>query len=175
MKSVKIALFASVLAATPAASLAQEVGATIYGSDGSPVGTVAEITGDVVVIDTGTHKAPVPMAQLFDGEAGKSVNATKAQVDTMMAQQIAAANAQRDAALVEGAAVVSVGGTPVGTLGKVDLAADKIILEGEEGAVMVKKEAFAISPEGKLTVLYSADQIASTAAAAKAAPTGGAM
>jgi sporulation protein YlmC with PRC-barrel domain len=174
MKSVKIALLASVLAATPAVVFAQEVGATIYGSDGSPVGTVAEVTGEVVVIDTGTHKAPVPVAQLYDGDAGKSVNATKAQVDTMMAEQVAAANAKRDAALVQGAAVVSVGGEPVGTLATVDLAADKITLEGEQGALMLKKEHFAMSPEGKLTVLYSADQLASAAEGAKA-PAGGAL
>ena len=29
---------------------------------------------DVVVIDTGTHKDPVPVGMVLDGEKGKSVN-----------------------------------------------------------------------------------------------------
>jgi sporulation protein YlmC with PRC-barrel domain len=174
MKTVKIALLASVLAATPAAVFAQEVGATIYGNDGNPVGTVAEVNGDVVVIDTGTHKAPVPAAQLYDAEAGKSVNATKAQVEAMMDQQLAEVDAKRDAALVEGAEVVSTNGAPAGTIAAVDLAADQITLESEQGPVMLKKEHFAMGADGKLTVLYSNEQIASAAANAAAGTSEGA-
>jgi hypothetical protein len=172
MKTLKLALLAGALAVSPAAAIAQDVGATIYGNDGNPIGTVAEVNEQVVVIDTGKHKAPVPVTMVFDGEKGKSVNATKGQVDTMMDQRVAEANAKRDAALVQGAAVVSVGGRPVGKLGKVDLAADSIILDAGQGALQLKKEHFAVNPQGQLTVLYNADQIAS-AAAGKAAATGG--
>lgn len=174
MKNLKLALLAGALAATPAAAIAQDVGATIYGNDGNPVGTVAEVNEQVVVIDTGKHKAPVPVSMVFDGDKGKSVNATKDQVDTMMDQRIAEANAKRDAALVQGAAVVSAGGRSVGTLGKVDLAADRILLEVEQGALQLKKEHFAVNPQGQLTVLYSKDQLVSAAAGGKssAATTG---
>ncbi len=172
MKNLKLALLAGALAATPSAAFAQDVGATIYGNDGNAVGTVAEINDQVVVIDTGKHKAPVPVSMVFDGDKGKSVNATKDQVDAMMAGRIAQANAERDAKLVQGAAVLSAGGRPVGTLGAVDLAADTIILEAEAGALRMKKEHFAVNPQGQLTVLYSVDQIAS-AATGKPAGTGG--
>ncbi|WP_073975080.1 hypothetical protein [Erythrobacter donghaensis] len=168
MKILKQALLAAALAVTPAAAFAQDVGATIYGSDGNAVGTVAEVNDQVVVIDTGTHKAPVPVGMVLDGEKGKSVNATKAQIDTMMAERIAEANAKRDAALVEGAAVVSIGGRPAGMLGKVDLAADSIDFKAEGGTVFpMKKEHFAVNPQGQLMVLYSKDQIAAAAAGAK--------
>lgn len=174
MKIIKLALLAGTLAVTPAAAFAQDVGATIYGADGNPVGTVAEVNEQVVVIDTGKHKAPVPVGMLFDGDKGKSVNATKDQVDTMMDQRIAEANAKRDAKLVQGAAVVSAGGRAVGTLGKVDLAADKILLEMEQGALQLKKEHFAVNPQGQLAVLYSKDQLASAASGGQSAtaPTG---
>lgn len=164
MKTLRIALLASALAVTPVAAMAQDVGATIYGNDGQPVGTVVENDGSVVVIDTGTHKAPVQASTLYDSDSGKTVNATKAQIDSMMAEQLAAANAKRDAALVEGAAVMSLGGTQVGTLSTVDLAGDKILLDSGQGQLLLKKEYFVVTPEGQLTVLYTADQIASAAA-----------
>lgn len=172
MKTIKLALLAGALAVTPAAAFAQDVGATIYGNDGNAVGTVTEVNEQVVVIDTGKHKAPVPVSMVFDGDKGKSVNATKDQVDTMMDQRVAEANAKRDAALVQGAAVVSAGGRSVGTLEKVDLAADTILLKAPQGTLRMKKEHFAVNPQGQLTVLYTADQIAS-AASGKPAKTGG--
>ncbi len=62
MKTLKLALLAGALAVTPAAAFAQDVGATIYGNDGNAVGTVTEVNDQVVVIDTGKHKAPCPSA-----------------------------------------------------------------------------------------------------------------
>ncbi|MFO6445645.1 hypothetical protein ACLBKU_00735 [Erythrobacter sp. NE805] len=155
---------AGALAFTSAAALAQDVGTTIYGADGKPVGTVAEAGAQVVVIDTGKHKAPVPTNLLFDGPSGKSVNATRDLVDAMMDERIAEAIVKRDAKLVQGAAVISAGGRSVGTLTAVDLAADAIVLEGPQGPVRLRKEHFAVSPQGELMVLYSRDQIAEAAA-----------
>lgn len=163
MKTFKLALLASALALAPAAAFAQDVGATIYGNDGNPVGTVAEINDQVVVIDTGKHKAPVPSSMVFDSAKGKSVNATREQVETMMDERIAQANARRDAALVEGAAVVTVGGRDAGKLGTVDLAADKVDLVAAEGTFPMKKEHFTVNAQGQLMVLFSKDQIAAAA------------
>ncbi|WP_285711888.1 hypothetical protein [Erythrobacter oryzae] len=174
MKNLKLALLAGALAVTPAAAFAQEVGATIYGSDGNEVGTVAEVNDQVVVIDTGKHKAPVPVNMIADGEKGKTVGATKDQVDTMMDERIAEANAKRDAALVQGAAVISAGGRDAGKLGKVDLAADSVELLAPEGTFPLKKEHFAVNAQGQLMVLFSKDQIAAAAAkAGSARPSGG--
>lgn len=168
MKSVKLALFATFLAATPAMAFAQDVGATIYGNDGNPIGTVEQVTDQVITIDTGKHKAPVPVSLIFEGDTGPSVNATRDQVNAMMDQQVAAAAARRDAALVTGAAVVSINGNPAGTLGKVDLAADVINLESPDGPIILKKEYFAVNPEGKLMALVTREQIAAAAASREA-------
>ncbi len=170
MKTLKLALLAGALAVTPAVAQAQDVGATIYGNDGNPVGTVAEVDDQVVVIDTGKHKAAVPVSMLYDADAGKSVNATKDQVDAMMDERVAEANAKRDAAIVLGASVVSTGGRDVGKLTAVDLAADNIMLETPQGLLQMRKEHFMVNPQGQLAVLYSQEQIAS---AAKGKPAGG--
>ncbi|MBI1403567.1 MAG: hypothetical protein GC147_10170 [Porphyrobacter sp.] len=167
MKSVKLALLATLLAAAPAVAYAQDVGATVYGNDGNPIGTVESVANGVVTIDTGKHKAPIPANLIGTGETGPSINATKAQIDAMMDQQIAEANAKRDAALVLGAPVVSAMGKPVGTLSEVDLENDAFVLESPNGPVALKKEHFAVNPQGQLMALFTVEQIASAAASAK--------
>lgn len=170
MKPVKLALAATLLAATPAMAIAQDVGATIYGNDGNPVGTVEQVTDQVILINTGKHKAPVPVSLIFEGDTGPSVNATKDQVDSMMDKQVAEAAAKRDAALVTGTAVVSINGNPAGTLGSVDLATDVITLDSPQGPIILKKEYFAVNPSGQLVALVTREQIA---AAAESRKTGG--
>lgn len=177
MKTVKLALLAAMFAASPAlvpAAIAQDVGATVYGNDGNPVGTVEAVANGIVTIDTGKHKAPIPANLVGTGEQGPSINATKDQIDAMMDAQVAEALAKRDAALVAGAAVISANGNPAGTLKEVDLAADAIILESPEGPVALKKEHFAVNAEGQLMALFTREQIASAAASAQSASTGGA-
>jgi hypothetical protein len=173
MKPVKLALLATLLATTSAMASAQDVGATIYGNDGNAVGTVEQVNDQVIVIDTGKHKAPVPVSLIFEGDTGPSVNATKDQVDAMMDQKIAEAMAKRDAALVQGAAVVSVNGNPTGTLTKVDMAADSITLESPQGPILLKKEHFAVDPNGRLMALFTREQIAGAAASRQPGTTGG--
>lgn len=174
MKSMKLVLMAALLASTPAVTFAQDMGATVYGNDGKAIGTVEAVANGVVTIDTGKHKAPIPADLIGAGEAGPSINATKDQIDAMMDEQVAQATAARDAALVAGAAVISANGNPAGTLASVDLAADAIILESPEGPVALKKEHFAVDPNGKLMALFTREQIASAAASASGGSTDGA-
>lgn len=159
MKSVKLALIATLLATTPAVAFAQEVGATVYGNDGNPIGTVEAMADGVVTIDTGKHKAPIPANLIGTGETGPSINATQAQINAMMDEQVAEANAKRDTALVEGAAVVSADGMPAGTVYTID-SEDAVIVQNENGIVTLTRESFAVSPEGALMALYSAQQLA---------------
>lgn len=164
MKFLKLALLAGALSLTPFAASAQEVGATIFGNDGQPIGTVDQIDEQVVVINTGKHKAPLSVSALYDSEAGRAVNITKTELDTMMDKKVAEDAAKRDAALVVGADVVSYGGKPTGKLSSVDLAADSITLESPEGPVVLNKKHFIVDAEGRLKVLVTREQIASVAA-----------
>jgi len=159
MKSVKLALLATLLAAGSAVAHAQDVGATVYGNDGNPIGTVESVADGVVTIDTGKHKAPIPANLVGTGETGPSINATKAQIEAMMDQQVADAKAKRDAALVEGAVVLSADGVPAGKVFTID-SEDTVIVQNDQGIVTLTRESFAVNPQGALMALYSAEQLA---------------
>ncbi|WP_298464930.1 hypothetical protein [uncultured Erythrobacter sp.] len=169
MKFVKLAVLATAIAATPIAANAQDAGTTVYGNDDAPIGTVESNADGIVTVDTGTHKAPLPANLLAEREIGWTVNATKAQIDGMMAAQVAEANAKRDAALVVGAAVNSADGSAAGSLTEVDLAGDAIVLESANGPVALKKEHFAVDASGTLVALFTVEQLATAAASAQAA------
>ena len=166
MKFAKLAILAAapIMAATPIAASAQDVGATVYGNDDAPIGTVTANEGGVVTVDTGKHSAPLPANLLAEREGNWTVNATKAQIDGMMDAQVAAANQARDAALVEGAAVVSADGMPAGTVYTVD-DADTAIVRSEAGIITLTRDTFTVDPSGALMVLYSADQLAANTVA----------
>ena len=166
MKFTRLAAFSTFLAAAaiPAAAFAQvAAGATVYGPDGTAVGTVASVDAGTVMVDTGTYKAPLPENAFGKGDKGPTITVTKAQLDEMMAQQVAAANTARDAELVAGAAVVSPKGAPLGTIKSVD--GDAVVLESPSGAVALKREHFALDANGALIALFTAEQVAAAAGA----------
>jgi len=102
MKLAKLAFLATAMAATPIAANAQDVGDTVYGNDGNPIGTVTAADDTTVTVDTGTYKAPLPSGAIAErkineaGDMGFRVEATKAQIDGMMAQQVAAQKAAEE-------------------------------------------------------------------------------
>jgi len=160
MKFAKLALFATAIAALPVAANAQDVGTTVFGNDDAPIGTVEANDGSVVTVDTGKHNAPLPANLLAEREGKWTVNATQAQINQMMDQQVAEANAKRDAALIKGAMVMSADGQPAGTVYTIDNSVDAIIVERDGGIITLKREHFAINPTGQLVALFSMDQIA---------------
>ncbi|MEM6908024.1 MAG: hypothetical protein AAF494_05040 [Pseudomonadota bacterium] len=160
MKFAKLAAIATCLAATPMTAFAQDAGTTVYGNDDAPIGTVTSNENGIVTVDTGTHKAPLPANLLAEREIGWTVNATKGQIDGMMAAQKAEAEAKLSAALVEGASVVSADAQPAGNVHSIDEAADAIIVKREGGVITLKREHFAVDANGALMALFTAEQIA---------------
>lgn len=161
MKFAKLALLAApaMILATPFAASAQDAGATVFGNDDAPIGTVESNAEGIVTVDTGKHKAPLPANLLAEREGKWTVNATKAQIDGMMDQQVAQANAARDAALVEGATVMSADGATAGTVYTID-SEDVVIVKNETGIVTLTRESFAADANGQLMALYTAEQLA---------------
>ncbi|MEE4199379.1 hypothetical protein [Erythrobacter sp.] len=161
MKFVKAAILATAPAfvlAAPFAAAAQDAGTTVYGNDDMAIGTVEANADGVVTVDTGKHKAPLPANLLAEREGKWTVNATKAQIDQMMDQQVADANAKRDAALTEGAAVMSADGMPAGVIYTID-SEDTVIVKNDGGIVTLTREAFAVGDNGQLMALYSMEQL----------------
>ncbi len=163
-KFTKLILCAAAITVTPLAANAQNVGTVVLGNDDAPIGTVTANEGGVVTVDTGKHSAPLPANLLAEREGNWTVNATQAQIDGMMDAQVAAANQARDAALVEGAAVLSADGMPAGTVFTVDTA-DTVIVQSEAGIITLTRESFAMNGEGALMALYSAEQLSANTVA----------
>ncbi len=159
MKFAKLALTASAIAMVSTAASAQDAGTTVFGNDDAAIGTVESNDGTTVTVDTGAHKAPLPAAALAEREGKWTVNATKAQIDSMMQAQVDAANAKRDAALIEGAAVISADGQPAGVIYTVD-DADTAIVKSDAGIVTLTRDVFAVDANGALMALYTAEQLA---------------
>lgn len=169
MKFAKLAIIATApvaLAAFSTAASAQDVGTTILSQEEVPteVGTVVSNDGTTVLVDTGKHQAPLPANYFAEREGNWTINATKGQIDSMMDAQVAEATAARDAALVEGAAVVSADGLPAGTVYTID-SEDTVIVQNDMGIVTLTRESFATTPEGALMALYSGQQLSANTVA----------
>ena len=178
MKFSKMALTAVAAAGLATAAHAQNVtaGATVYGPEGNPVGTIESVANGVVTVDTGKHKAPLPTSAFGKSEQGPTITVTKAQLNAMLDEQIAAANAKRDAALVETATVITADNQPLGIVKSID--GNTVIVSRSEGDVNLLREHFAVNPSGRLMVLFTDAQldqaVAAQTASAQTATTGAA-
>ncbi|MEP5937281.1 MAG: hypothetical protein ABJ239_03045 [Erythrobacter sp.] len=163
MNFAKLALLASAITAAPMAAHAQDAGTTVFGNDDAPIGAVESNDGTTVVVDTGTHKAPLPANLLAEREGKWTVNATKAQIDGMMAAQAAQAQAAADAAAAAEAeaaakldAAISVGNSvitadaqPLGTISEL-IDANVVVTNEEVGLVTLPRSFFALDAEDQL-------------------------
>lgn len=157
-------LAAAALALVPAATMAQDVGATVTGNDRQAIGVVVSNDGTTVVVDTGTHQVPLPADVFATSEAGPTLNTTQGELDTLYAQQLAEAAAARDAALVAGAAVVTADAQALGSVDMID--GDNIVIREGDFVVTLPRDLLALNAEGGLMVLANhADIMAALEAA----------
>ena len=185
MKIAKLALAAVALTTTaavaPGLAVAQEAtasvaaGATVYGNDGAEIGTIEAVQGDTVLLAVDDMKAPVPANAFGTTEDKVSLNATKAQIVSMLQAAHQEAVAKRDAALVVGANAVTAKNAPLGTVLEID--GDNVIIArggDETKKVTLLREHFAASPTGTLMALLTNAQIdAAMGASAPAAESAG--
>jgi preprotein translocase subunit YajC len=139
------------------------VGAVIYDPQGGEVGKVDSVSGDNVVIDTGTNKVALPKASFGKGKAGPAIGMTKADIDAAAAAQLAQAQAALDSALIVGAEVRGSSGTPIGTIKEVT--ADQVVLNRPSGMVSLNKSLFA-NEAGSVVLRISAAELDAAAQAA---------
>lgn len=152
-------------AANAAATVA--VGGTIFDPQGGEVGKIVSMTGDAVVVDTGTNKATLPKSAIGTGPKGPIIAMTKAQID----EQVAAAN-QKASAAVEAAMVASapVKGKAGGAIGTVkEVKGDQVIVARSAGSVALPKTAFGLGADGLFISMTAAELDAATKAAAPGA------
>jgi preprotein translocase subunit YajC len=144
------------------------VGASVMDTKGGTVGTIAQVNGDIAVVDTGTVKASVPTSAFAaNGDKGLLMGMTKAELEA--AVQGAKADAQQEllASLTPGAAITDQSGGAVGTIDSVD--GEFIVVATPNAKVKLPKTAFAKGPNGPVIGMT----LAQLEAAAKGSAAGG--
>lgn len=166
MKKIALTAAAAIAAFVANPALAQDVGATVTGNDGNAIGTVAQNDGQAVVLTVGEYQIALPAELFGTGEAGRTLNVTRDQLVQMHEAALTEAAAALDAALVEGAAVVTADPQPLGTVDTID-DANVVIVREDESKVTLPRELFAVDPNGALMArIMMADLEAALAAQA---------
>jgi len=156
-------------AGATATAAAPTVGATIYDSAGVALGTVASITPQAVILNTGTAQVPLPPTSIGKTDKGFAMAMTKADLDAAVARSQADAQAAVKAKLTPGTAVSGLNGAALGTIKSAD--AQFVTLTTAKGDVKLPIAGFSADASGKVIVGITADQLAAaTAGAAASAP-----
>lgn len=147
---------AGVSAPAFAQSAAVTVGAKIFGPDGGEVGTVEQVQGENVVVNTGSVTAALPASVFGTSDKGPTIGWNKAQLEAAVTEENQKAAAALEAAFVAGADLYSSDGQ---LLGKVQsVAADNFVVELASGAFTLPRQQVAMQAE-KLTFLATAADI----------------
>ena len=166
IRIASLALTGLMLSAAPAA-LAQDaaapaqelkgaaVGATVYGPDEQPAGTIETISGANAVLSTGANKITIPLDRLGKGPNGPTIGLTRAQLDALAGQASAQASAQLQEQLKPGAEVHGTSGAVVGSVKALD--ADTVTLSAQGKDVRVPKAAISAAETG-LVINMTAEQ-----------------
>lgn len=139
----------------------------VYDLQGAEVGKVDSIVNDVVVIDTGAHKAALAKSSMGSSPKGPTVSLTKAQLDAQVAAAMEKAAAELNAALVPGAQIRGKAGAPIGAVKEVN--GDQVVIDRPAGPVSLTKKAFAVGPQG-VTISLTAEELDAAAKAAAPKP-----
>lgn len=139
--------------AAPAGS-AMAAGATVYGPDGQPVGTIDKVEGGNAVLNTGNMIATLPLNAFGSSDRGPTITLNKADLEAAIGAANQQAAAALDAALVAGTQVYTVDGTLVGPVKSLE-ADGLIVVEHASGPLSLKKDQLAMQGD-KLTVLATA-------------------
>ncbi|MGE5563797.1 MAG: hypothetical protein ACM3ZV_10910 [Bacillota bacterium] len=143
--------------AAPAIAQAQagiSVGMQVTDASGAPVGTVVAIKGANLLIKTDKHEALLPGSSFRPANGKLLFGMTQAQLDAQIEQSLAKA----DAAVVAGATVKGIGGTPVGTIEAVADGKATIALQSGK-KIAVPQEGLRGNPDGTVTIGYTAQQL----------------
>ncbi len=150
-KLAGVALLA-VVTAVPA--IAQSIGMHVTDPSGAAVGTITGLNGSNVVLKTDKHEVLLPKSS-FTASNGKLLfGMTQAQLNAEIEKSTSAASA----ALVAGATVAGLQGTPVGVIDKIDGGNATINLAAGQ-SVTVPVTGLRGNADGTVTLGMTADQL----------------
>jgi preprotein translocase subunit YajC len=155
--TITAAALAAAAPLAPAAAQAQSAitaGMQITDASGGPVGTVAAVQGDNVVVKTDKHQVLLPKASFTAADGKLLIGMTQAQLNAEIEKSAAAA----DAAIVAGATVKGTGGATIGTVDSVT--ADTVTIKLASGKlVQIPRSGARGSPDGSVVIGLSAEQL----------------
>jgi hypothetical protein len=164
------AALACMTVAGPALAQGADVtaGAVVYGSDGEPVGTIDQVDGTNVVLNTGERTATLPADVFGASEKGPMIGWTKAELDAAIAAEEQKAGEAVAAALVPGAQLYSVDGLVVGTVNEVNAEGMVVVQHTSAGPIQLPKDQMTLQGD-KLTFLATAADLEAAVSAQKGA------
>lgn len=151
-------------AAAPATAAAQlQPGATVYDTSGAEAAKIESVSGDAVIVDTGTNKLAIPVASFGPGTNGPVLTTTKAQLDAAASQAANEAKAALMAKMVPGTEIRGQSGqTVIGSVKAIE--GDLVLVTTPKGDVKVPATAFKAGPTGLLLQMSATDFDAAVAA-----------
>ena len=136
--------------ATAAALPTPTVGATVLDSAGTPIGKIASITPQAIVLDVDGNKIAVPPTSVGGTAKGLKMAMTKQALLDANAQQQAAAKAAVQARLTAGAPVADLNGAPIGTIKSTT--DDMVTMTTSKGDVTLPASGFTANATGQLII-----------------------
>jgi len=172
--STLAAAAALAIAGVSAPALAQNagvtVGAKVFGPDGAEVGTIEQVQGGNVVVNTGSLTAALPAEVFGEGDNGPTIGWNKAQLEAAVNEANQAAEAQLATAFVPDADLYSSDGQ---LLGKVkSISGDSFVVALASGEFTLPKEQVTMQND-KLTFLAKAADVAAAVAQTSSEGQGG--
>ena len=130
------------------------IGMQVTDASGAPVGTVVGLKGPNLLVRTDKHDAMLPRTSFSVSKGKLLFGMTEAQLDAQIEQSLAAANS----AVVAGATVKGLSGTPVGSIESVaDGNATIVLQDGKK--IAVPQNGLRGNADGSVTIGYSAEQL----------------
>ena len=111
----------------------------------------------MILLDVDQRGVPIPRDALTMGENGATINITKADLIAQFDQQMAAFEAQLDAALTAGAAVQTADGQQLGTIR--ETSSEAVVVDGTGGPLTLPRQMMTLDNQGTLIVRATMEQI----------------
>ncbi|WP_121116807.1 hypothetical protein [Croceibacterium ferulae] len=150
----------------PAGDSGVTVGATVYGPDGNPVGTVDKVEGTNVVVNTGTLNATLPASVFGTSDTGPTIGWNKADLEAAIRAEEQKAVAALDTKLVAGAQLFTVDNVAVGTITEVKPDGMVVVEHTTAGPIQLPKDQMTVTGENLTFLATSADLNAAVSAQA---------
>jgi hypothetical protein len=149
------------LTATPLAAkekpLVLTAGMVFYAPDGTVAGTIREVSGSAVVVDTGRNIVTLGYESFVAAKIGPTIGYTKAQLDASVAAILADQKARLDAAIVMGAQLRSSDGVTVGSIRRIN-PDGSVMISNDERAYRIERSQLSTDAAG-LVLRFSNSQL----------------